>query len=196
MMQDCDGQEGQKSANCDENVAGFLSKPVVLIGMMGTGKSQLGRVLAKTLNVPFSDTDTAFETAAGCPITDYFAKYGEADFRQGELRVLDRLLDGTPQIISAGGGIVLLPETRAILKSRSIPVWLTASVETLVERTAGNNRRPLLATGDPTATLTALLEIRRPLYEEVAAFSVSTDKAVGDEALKNVLKGIEAWVKA
>lgn len=195
MMQDCPGQKAQKSANCDQNVstiAAALTKPVVLIGMMGTGKSQLGRTLAKSMNLPFADSDSEFEAAAGCSIADYFAKYGEDAFRAGEHKVMDRLLDQQPKIIAAGGGVVTLPETRAMLKERAITVWLQASIEVLAERCAGNSKRPLLQNGDPHAILSGLLEKRRPLYEEVAAFSVSTDKAVGDEAIGNILKGLSA----
>jgi len=198
MMQDHTGEKAQKTANCDQNVtavAAAVNGPVVLVGMMGTGKSQLGRMLAKTMDLPFIDSDTEFETASGCTISDYFSRYGEDAFRQGEYKVMDRLLDGQPKIIAAGGGIVVLPETRAILKDRATTVWLQASVDTLVERTAANNKRPLLQNGDPAAILNALLEKRSPLYEEVAVFSVSTDCAVGDEALNTILKGLATCPK-
>lgn len=192
MMQDHTGDKAQKSANCDQNVSAIpVSCPVVLIGMMGSGKSQLGRHLAKSTGLPFVDSDTEFETAAGCSIADYFTRYGEDAFRQGEFKVMERLLDDAPKIIAAGGGVVSLPQTRDLLKTKAVTVWLQASVDTLVERTAGNNKRPLLQTGDPKEILTTLLEKRSPLYEEVAAFSVSTDRAVGDEALNAILKGLQ-----
>lgn len=198
MMQDHTGEKAQKTANCDQNVSAdsvSVTDPIVLIGMMGSGKSQLGRILAKTMGLPFIDSDTEFETAAGCAITDYFERYGEAAFRTGEYKVMERLLDGTPKIIAAGGGVVTLPETRALLKTKATTIWLQASVDVLVERTAGSNKRPLLQTGDPKEILTALLEKRAPLYEEVAAFAVSTDRAVGDEALNIIMKGLSSCPK-
>jgi shikimate kinase len=198
MMQDQAGQEPQKSANCDQNVAKTraslaLNRPVALVGMMGSGKTQLGRLLAKTIALPFADTDIEFETAAHMSITDYFAKYGEGAFREDEYKVLDRLLDGTPKIVACGGGIVTHAGCRALIKERAIGVWLTASPATLAARCAGNNRRPLLQNGNPQDILSGLLETRQPLYEEVAAFSISTDRSVGDDALNALVKGLSAW---
>lgn len=196
MMQDHTGEKAEKTANCDQNVSTIpVTCPVVLIGMMGSGKSQLGRHLAKSMGLPFVDSDAAFETAAGCSIADYFERYGEEAFRLGEYKVMERLLDGTSKIVAAGGGIITLPETRALLKTKAVTIWLQASVETLVERTAGNNKRPLLQKGDPKEILSALLEKRSPLYEEVAAFSVSTERALGDEALNNIMKGLSSCPK-
>ncbi len=198
MMQDRPGENPQFSANCDRNVAPgslpSLHRPVVLIGMMGSGKSQLGRQLARTMDLPFADSDNEFETAAGLSIADYFAKYGEDAFREGEYKVMDRLLDGSPKIIAAGGGIVTLEKTRAILKTRACAIWLTASPVTLAARCAGSTKRPLLNTGDPVATLTALLDKRGALYAEVAQFQVSTEKGCGDEALAHLKAGIETWL--
>jgi shikimate kinase len=186
--------------NCDQNVADGptackFSKPIVLIGMMGTGKTQLGRLLAKSMSLPFFDTDIEFEAAAGLSIADYFKTYGEDAFRDGEFKVLDRLLDSSPKIIAAGGGIITLPATRAILRDRAIVVWLQASPEALAKRCAGNNKRPLLQGGDAQDILAALLEKRQGLYEEVSHFTISTEHSVGDDARNAILKGLESWQK-
>jgi shikimate kinase len=166
------------------------TKPIVLIGMMGTGKTQLGRDVAKATSLPFFDTDQEIEAASGYTVSEYFARYGEDAFRDGEFKVMDRLLDGTPKIIAAGGGIIVLPQTRAILRERAITVWLTASARTLAKRCEGNNKRPLLQNGNPEEILSTLLEKRRPLYEETACFTVSTER-VDHDALNAILKGVE-----
>lgn len=187
MMQDDSREKPQKAANCDENVASIIKKPIVLIGMMGTGKTQLGRSLSKALNLPFIDCDAEFEAACGSSISDYFARYGEEAFRAGEFKIMDRLLDNERKIISAGGGVVVNPDTRAILKTRACAIWLTASPKTLAQRCAGNDRRPLLQNGDPETILRDLLAKREPLYKEVAVFSVDTEN---DDGLDQVLRGL------
>lgn len=189
MMQDDSRENPQKAANCDQIVAPILNKPIVLVGMMGTGKTQLGRALAKELSVPFVDCDAEFETACGSSISDYFARYGEDAFRAGEFKIMDRLLDGTRKIISAGGGAVVNPETRAAIKARAITIWLTATPKTLAERCAGNDKRPLLNAGDPETILRDLLVKREPLYKEVATFSVDTETS---DTLGQVLKGLKS----
>lgn len=188
MMQDHTGHNVSDAGLVPGNV---FRKPVVLIGMMGTGKSQLGRDLAKATGLPFFDTDQEIEIAAGMSVAEYFAKYGEDAFRSGEFKVLERLLDGRPKIIAGGGGIVLLPQTRALLRERSVAVWLTASPSTLAKRCAGNNKRPLLQNGDPQTILSTLLEKRAALYEETARFSVSTER-VDDNALNAIMEGVTA----
>ncbi len=191
MMQDHTGSGTSGKAAPSPALFG---KPAVLIGMMGTGKSQIGKELAKATHLPFFDTDQEIEIAAGMSVAEYFAKYGEDAFRSGEFKVLDRLLDGTPKIIAGGGGIILLPQTRALLRERALTVWLTASPSTLAKRCAGNNKRPLLQNGDPETILRALLEKRASLYEETAHFSVSTER-VDDAALNAILQGLNACQK-
>lgn len=188
MMQDDSREKPQKAANCGQNVTQNINKPIVLVGMMGTGKTQLGRALAKELDLPFVDCDAEFETACGSSISDYFARYGEDAFRAGEFKVMDRLLDGTPKIISAGGGAVVNPDTRAILKTRAHTVWLTATPKTLAERCSGSDKRPLLQTGDPETILRDLLAKREPLYKDVAEFSIDTETP---DTLNQVLKGLK-----
>ena len=125
-----------------------LSKSIVLVGLMGAGKSCIGRRLAQRLGVPFTDADAEIEQAAGLSITEVFEKYGEASFRDGERRVMARLLNkGAPGVLSAGGGAFMDPETRKLIKDRGISVWLRADLETLVSRTKGRTHRPLLNKG-------------------------------------------------
>jgi shikimate kinase len=195
MMQDSSGEKPQKSANYDENVAApaLPGRPIVLIGMPGAGKSSMGRLLAKKTGLPFIDCDAAFENAAGCTISDYFEKHGEEQFRQDEFTIIDKLLKGAVQVIAGGGGIITLPQTREALKNRACVVWLVAPLEVLAERCRKAKNRPLLKNGNLEETLSNMLAKREALYREVAAITVSTEKAVGDEALNAILAGLKAW---
>lgn len=141
-----------------------LVRTVALIGMMGAGKSAIGRQLAKRLNAPFLDADHEIEEAAGCTIPEIFAEHGEAYFRDGERRVIARLLDGPPAVLATGGGAYMNAETRALLSERATTVWLKADFETLWKRVSKRSHRPLLRTEDPQGTLRRLLEEREPVY--------------------------------
>jgi shikimate kinase len=143
-----------------------LKRSIALVGMMGVGKSTVGRRLAKRLDMDFIDSDDAIEQACGLPAGEVFERYGEQDFRDGERRIIARLLDQQPQVIATGGGAFADDGTRAILKEKAITVWLDASVDVLVERTAGRDTRPLLKNDDPRGTLERLMERRRPFYEQ------------------------------
>ncbi len=143
-----------------------LGRTIVLVGLMGAGKSCIGRRLAQRLNVDFVDADAEIEQAAGCSVAEIFEKYGEAFFRDGERRVMTRLLQGPPTILAAGGGAFLDPETRKLIGEKAISVWLRADLETLVARTKGRGHRPLLNEGDPRDTLAKLIETRYPVYAE------------------------------
>ncbi len=146
---------------------GKLDRPVVLVGLMGAGKSTVGRRLAKRLNLPFIDTDEAIEDAAGLPAGEVFQRYGEADFRDGERRLVARLMDGPLRVIATGGGAYVHPDTRRLLNERAITVWLDAPVDLLAERTARRpDTRPLLKDGDRAEILGRLIEQRRPAYAE------------------------------
>src|SRR5438105_793143 len=139
-----------------------LDRPVVLVGLMGVGKSTVGRRLAKRLGLPFVDSDSAIADASGFTAAEVFEKYGEQDFRDGERRLVARLIDGEVRVIATGGGAFVDPRTRQLLNERAITVWLDAPVDILAERTSKRDTRPLLRTPDPKATLERLLEQRRP----------------------------------
>jgi shikimate kinase len=141
------------------------NRSIALIGMMGVGKSSIGRRLGARLGVPFVDADTEIEKAAGMSIADIFARHGEADFRSGEARVIARLLQGGPQVLATGGGAVLNADTRAAITAQAVSVWLSADLDVLMRRIAKRKSdRPMLQTPDPAATLRRLIIEREPLY--------------------------------
>ena len=142
-----------------------IDRPIALVGMMGVGKSSVGRKLAHVLHLPFVDADEAIEEAAQMSIPEIFAPYGEAYFRDGERRVITRLMEdhgGRPAVIATGGGAFVNDQTRAMILERAIPVWLDCDVETLYERVGRKGNRPLLKQGDPREILTRLRTERAP----------------------------------
>jgi shikimate kinase len=146
-------------------VAALGSRSVVLVGMMGAGKSSIGRRLAGRLGIAFVDADVEIEKAAGMSIPDIFATRGEPEFRAGEARVIARLLDGGPQVLATGGGAFLNPDTRVAISAKGISVWLNAEFDVLMRRIRRRQDRPLLKTDDPAATLQELITLRYPVYE-------------------------------
>jgi shikimate kinase len=141
------------------------ARSIVLVGMMGAGKSSIGRRLASRLNIPFMDADTEIEKQAGMSIADIFARHGEADFRRGEARIIARLLDSGPQVLATGGGAVMNAETRAAIKAKGVSIWLTADADVLMRRiNKRRHERPMLQAEDPTARLRELLAEREPVY--------------------------------
>lgn len=159
-----------------ETLAERLGRTIVLVGLMGAGKSCVGRRLAARLGTPFLDSDAEFETASGCTISDYFAKFGEPAFREGERRVIARLLEGAPCVLATGGGAFCDPETRARIKADGVSVWIRADLDLLVKRTAGRDHRPLLKQGEPRDILSRLMETRYPLYAEADITVDTTDE--------------------
>jgi shikimate kinase len=151
-------------------------RTIVLVGMMGAGKTAVGRKLARALGWPFADADSAIEAAAGTTIANIFAEIGEAAFRQSERQVIARLLNETRQVLALGGGAFMDPETRALVRERAISVWLRADLDVLLRRTSRRGNRPLLAQGDPRATLARLLDQRAPAYAEA---DIVVDSGVG-----------------
>lgn len=141
-----------------------LKRTVVLVGMMGSGKTAIGRALATALDVPFVDSDAAIEEAAAATIAEIFARDGEAFFRKREAEVLKRLLSGPPRIVSTGGGAFLAEANREAIAQMGVAVWLDADINTLWERVRHKDTRPLLRTPDPKATLTAIYNERTPIY--------------------------------
>jgi shikimate kinase len=148
-------------------VARLGSRSIVLVGMMGVGKSSIGRRLGARLGVPFVDADSEIEAAAGTTIADIFARHGEAAFRNGEARVIARLLESGPQVLATGGGAVMNADTRAAIKAKGVSIWLTADVDVLMRRiNKRKHERPMLHTDDPAATLRVLLADRTPAYAQ------------------------------
>lgn len=152
----------------------------MLVGLMGAGKSTVGRRLAKRLDLPFVDSDTEIEEAAGTTTAELFERYGEHDFREGERRLVARLIDGTVRVIATGGGAFVDQNTRQLLNERAITVWLDAPVEVLAERTGRRDTRPLLRKGNRAATLARLSEERQPFYAEAKIHIRSGNSAHGD----------------
>lgn len=159
-----------------EEVARALDRPVVLVGLMGAGKSCVGRRLAARLGIAFLDADIEFEAAAGCSISEFFGKFGEAAFREGERKVIARLMDGPPCVLATGGGAFCDAETRTRIKGGALSVWIRADLDLLVKRTAGRDHRPLLKQGDPREILSRLMQARYPLYAEADITVDTTDE--------------------
>ena len=156
----------QTSLGEADRLALATRRPVVLVGLMGAGKSSVGKRLAVRLGLPFVDADTEIETAAGMTVAEIFERFGEAHFRDGERRVIARLIDGTPKVIATGGGAFMNEETRALIRDRTLSVWLDADIATLVDRVRRRGNRPLLKGKDAGAVLTALAAIRNPVYAQ------------------------------
>jgi shikimate kinase len=172
-----------------------LRKPVVLVGLMGAGKSAVGRRLAARLDIPFIDADAEIEKAAGCTISEIFEREGEDVFRAGERRVIARLLDSEPvHVLATGGGAFMDPETRALIKEKGTSLWLRADLEVLFERVSRRSHRPLLKTADPKGTLAALMEKRYPVYSEADITVESGDGPIG-AMVDKVLVALREYVK-
>ncbi len=152
-----------------------LVRTVVLVGMMGAGKSTIGRRLAQRLGAPFVDADEEIERAAGCTIPDIFKTYGETAFRDGERRVIARLLDDPPRVLAMGGGAFVDPETRATTRAKAVSIWLNTDIETLFRRVSRRANRPMLYVDDPRAQLEKLLIERTPAYAEADIVVIGGD---------------------
>jgi shikimate kinase len=163
-----------------------LNRTVALVGMMGAGKSSIGRRLAARLNVAFRDADAEIESAAGCTISEIFDRFGEPAFRDGERKVIARLLSEPPHVMATGGGAFVDPSTREKLKQLAVTVWLKAPVELLLARTQRRDTRPLLRNGDPRETLERLLRERAPIYAE-ADFTIDSEDGPHTAAVERVV---------
>src|SRR3982751_3275859 len=177
------------------DLAKRLERPVVLVGLMGAGKSTVGKRLAKRLGLPFIDSDSAIEDAAGYSAAEVFERFGEQDFRDGERRLVARLIDGTVGVIATGGGAFVDPRTRQLLNERAITIWLDAPVEILSERTSRRDTRPLLRTPDPKATLAKLAEERRASYAE-AHIHVRSEIQGHGEVVDKIIDALEQHLSA
>ena len=161
-------------------------RSVVLVGMMGAGKSSVGRRLAARLGIPFVDADTEIEQAAQMTIPEIFAKYGEAAFRSAEARVIARLLDSGPQVLATGGGAFMNPDTRQAIRHKGVSVWLKADLDVLIRRVKRRSDRPLLHTDDPTETLRRLIAERSPTYQ-LADLTINSREVPHDKIVDEIL---------
>ena len=173
--------------------AARITRPVVLVGLMGVGKSTVGRKLASLLARDFVDADEAIAEAAQRSIPEIFETFGEAHFRDGERRVIARLIGESHGVIATGGGAFVDPETRALVLERGIAVWIDCDVDTLVERTARRGNRPLLKQGDPKEILTRLARERAPFYGQAHIRVVSENGPHADTA-RAIIKAIDQWL--
>ncbi len=172
--------------------ATVLPRTLVLVGLMGAGKSSIGRRLAQRLGVDFVDADSEIETAAGRTIPEIFEELGEATFRDGERRVIRRLLDDrTPHVLATGGGAFMADDTRAVIRDKGLSLWLKADLDTLYERVARRSNRPLLKTADPKETLRGLMATRYPVYAE-ADIVVETRRVPIEATVEKVYQALVA----
>lgn len=169
------------------------SRPIALVGMMGAGKSSIGRRLAAVLALPFFDADCEIEAAAGCTIAEIFAVHGEAEFRRGERQVMARLLRQPPCVLATGGGAILDAGTRALLRERAVTIWLHAHPDILLRRIERRDTRPLLREDDPRAVLERLLREREPLYAEAADLRVESGAGPQLRAVEACLRALAGW---
>jgi shikimate kinase len=166
-----------------------IDRPIVLVGMMGVGKTSIGKRLALRLGCDFVDADEEIERAAGMSIAEIFEKFGEPYFRDGERRVIARLIDGTPKVIATGGGAFINGETRALILSRALSIWLDADIRILADRVSRRSNRPLLKDRDPVEVLTELGKVRNPLYA-TANIHIRSDASPHGRTVENILKAI------
>lgn len=174
---------------------GPFDKTIALVGLSGVGKSSIGRRLAVALGMPFRDADAEVEAAAGRPIAEIFEQYGEAAFRDGERRVIARLLSEPPHVLATGGGAFMHPETRRLIKEKAISVWLKADIDILARRVSRKENRPLLAGRDPIDVLAAQARDRYPVYAE-ADLEVETGDTPHLVAVDAILKALAERAEA
>jgi shikimate kinase len=170
-----------------------LDRPVVLVGLMGVGKSTVGRRLARRLGLPFVDSDAAIQDAAGLSPAEVFERYGEQDFRDGERRLVARLVEDEIRVIATGGGAFVDPRTRDLLNERAITIWLDAPVDILAERTSRRDTRVQLRNGDPRATLERLASERRPSYEK-AHIHVKSGAGAHKDVVDAIVRALDDYL--
>ena len=185
-------RDDKTMTNMEQPASPRLVRPVVLIGLMGAGKSSVGLRLAGMLGVPFVDSDDEIVAAANMPIAEIFQKFGESHFRSGERRVIARLITETPRIIATGGGAFMDPETRAVVASGATSVWLSAKLDLLISRTAGRTHRPILNKGNPRKILADLVEQRYPIYAQADIEVPSRDGQSHEEMSRRIIEALVA----
>lgn len=175
--------------------AALSGRSIILVGLMGAGKSSIGKRLATALELPFHDADIEIERAAGMTIEEIFRLHGEAYFRDGEERVIKRILQGGSQVLATGGGAVISPQTRAEIANSGVSIWLNAPIDLLLLRVSRRDNRPLLKTENPRAVLSRLMSEREPFYREANLVFQSRD-APHDVIVEEILSMIEAYLAA
>ncbi|MFN4142087.1 shikimate kinase [Aestuariivirga sp.] len=168
------------------------ARPIVLVGLMGAGKTSVGRRLAEKLGIPFVDADHEIEAAAGKSIKDIFAEHGEAYFREGERRVIQRLIGNGAQVLATGGGAYMNEDTRARIRQHGISVWLKASLPVLMKRVAKRQDRPLLQNGDPETVMRNLMDKRYPVYG-LADVTVESRDVQHGQMVNDVIRALAQW---
>jgi len=174
-------------------IAARIDRPVVLVGLMGVGKSTVGRRLAEMLDREFVDADDEIEKAAQRTIAEIFDEFGEQYFRDGERRVIARLIAEQAGVIATGGGAFVDPVTRDLILKSAIAVWIDCDIDTLVERTSRRTTRPLLKTGDPKTILTGLYETRAPLYAE-APIRIESINSPHAQTARDIIEAVDRWL--
>lgn len=193
MGQNASGRD--KTTPEAEIVMALAGRPIVLVGMMGAGKTTVGRRLATRLGLSFIDSDAEIETAAGMSIAEIFSSRGEAEFRAGETRVIARLLREENGVIATGGGAFIQPGTREAIHALAVSVWLKADIETLFARVSRRPARPLLQTGEPRATLEALIKARYPVYA-LADLTIESRDTPHDIVVGDIISALAAHLSA
>lgn len=186
-------QAGAGTSQEAEIVSALRTRSVVLVGMMGAGKSTIGRRLSARLHLPFLDADTEIEAAAGMSIPDIFETHGEPHFRDGEARVIARLLDGGPAVIATGGGAFMREETRGRISDKAVSIWLKADADIIMKRVKRRADRPLLQTADPAATVGRLIEEREPVYQR-ADLTIWSRDVPHEKIVDECLDALHAWL--
>ena len=166
-----------------------ITRTIVLVGLMGAGKTTIGRRLAAVIGLPFIDADEEIERAAGLPVTEIFTRHGEQEFRRGERSVIKRLLEGPPHVLATGGGAFMDPETRALVREKGLSVWLREDLDVLMRRVEKRDTRPLLRGGDPRAVMERLMAERYPVYAE-ADVIVDSNNGPHNQAVTQVLEAL------
>lgn len=174
-------------------LASRIDRPIVLVGMMGVGKSTVGRKLAQLLGLPFADADEEIEGAAQMSVAEIFERFGEAYFRDGERRVIARLLEAGPSVLATGGGAFVQPDTRALILERGIAVWLDSDVATLLDRVSRRDTRPLLKDGNPREILARLKAERESAYAQ-APIKVMSQPGPHGDTVNRILQELAAWL--
>jgi shikimate kinase len=184
----------RKSEEATSVAKALGSRSIVLVGLMGAGKTTVGRRLANRLELPFIDADTEIEKAAGSSIADIFKEFGEAHFRDGEQRVIQRLLGEGPQILATGGGAFMNPATREATQENGISIWLKADLDVLMKRVSRRSHRPLLQNDDPEAVMKGLIDERYPIYA-TADLSIDSKEGPHDAVVDEIVHALAIELK-